>query len=254
MELKRKDAFLLHQSRLAQMGEMLSMIAHQWKQPLSAIASIEIMIRTTLELSKYDLSKEDEREAFLAFMRVRLEKIALYVKNLSNTIKDFSDFYKPNKLAQHASVDALILKAYELMKDMLSSNLITIDFNLHATTEIEVHENELIQVVLNLLQNAKDQLLEKKISKGWIKVDSYEEEEYIFVRIEDNAGGVPEELLESIFDPYFSTKLEKNGTGLGLYMCKMILTEYHDGDISVQNSADGAIFTIKIKKSGRDEL
>jgi len=253
-ELKKKDAFLLHQSRLAQMGEMLSMIAHQWKQPLSSIATTQILIKTTLELSKYDLSQEQGRNDFLVFLNERLDRISLYVQNLSNTIKDFSDFYKPNKLAKKNSVDVLILKACELIKDSVSSNNIGLSFDLNAKDMLQLYENEFMQVILNIIQNAKDQLLEKKIDGAKIEVRSYAEQEYVFVEIEDNAGGIKEEHIDKIFDPYFSTKLEKNGTGLGLYMCRMIIGEYHHGDIRVENATHGALFTIKIKKLSEDEL
>jgi len=249
LEIKKKDAYMMHQSRLAQMGEMLSMIAHQWKQPLSAISSTQIMLKTTLELEKYDLADENEREDFLIFLDDRLDKIALYVQNLSQVIKDFSNFYKPNKEPEFLSIDSVILKSYELIKDTISSSNIEVTFDLNAEYFIDIYENELMQVILNLLNNAKDQLIDKEIQNPLIIVKSYKHIDEIVVEIEDNAGGISESIIDKVFDPYFSTKLEKNGTGLGLYMSKMIISEYHNGTISVHNSILGAVFSIRIKNS-----
>jgi len=247
-EMMKKDAFIIHQSRLAQMGEMMSMIAHQWKQPLSAIGATQMTISTAIELEKYDLSNEKEREAFLKFLKTRLDKIALYVHNLSDIIRDFRDFYKPKKESEYRSMDLIIKKSYELIGDTLESAGIDVALELHAATEIKVHENELMQVILNILNNAKEQLQNIKCEDGKIIIRSYEHDDEIFIEIEDNGGGIDATIIDKVFDPYFSTKLEKHGTGLGLYMSKIIISEYHHGDISVINTQTGARFTIKLKK------
>jgi len=248
-EIKKKDAFMLHQSRLAQMGEMMSMVAHQWKQPLSAISSTEITIRMAVELEKFNLSDPKEREDFLQFLDERLSKIALYTQNLSRIITDFSNFYKPNKEVEFLSVDSVILKAFNLIKDSMHSNNIEVHFELNADKHISIYENEFMQVILNLLNNAKDQLLESATAHPRIAVTTEIRDEMIVVEIEDNGGGIKRDVIENIFDPYFSTKPEKNGTGLGLYMCKMIISEYHKGSISAENTSLGALFRIKIKNN-----
>jgi len=115
--------------------------------------------------------------------------------------------------------------------------------------QIELYESEFMQVVLNILNNAKDQLIDKGLEKPTIIVKTYKEKDEVVLTIEDNAGGISSEIIDKVFDPYFSTKLEKNGTGLGLYMCQMIINEYHHGTISVENSNEGAIFSIRIKNS-----
>jgi len=247
-EMKKKDIFIMHQARLAQMGEMLSMIAHQWKQPLSAISSTQISIKSTIELEKYNLEEKKERESFLIYVDERLDKIALYVQNLSKTIKDFSDFYKPTKESELLNIDAVVKKAYELVSDMMQDSAIEVEFELEANLSIAIYENEFMQVILNLLTNSKEQLIEKKINNPKIYVKSYLKSDKVMIEFEDNAGGVEEGILESVFDPYFSTKLEKNGTGLGLYMCKMIINEYHRGNISIQNTEDGVKFTIELER------
>ena len=247
-EIEKKDAYLLQQSRLAQMGEMLSMIAHQWKQPLSAIASTQITLKTTIELEKYNLADENERKDFVHFLDERLDKIALYVQNLSKTMKDFSNFYKPHNKAKLASVDSVVMSAYELIKDSLLSSEVEIRFDLRANSFVYLHENEFMQVILNIITNAKDQIIDKEIENPAITLRSSIEDDNIVIEIEDNAGGIENENINKIFNPYFSTKLEKNGTGLGLYMSKMIINEYHKGDLSVTNRADGALFKITIPR------
>ena len=249
LELKKRDAYMLHQSRLAQMGEMLSMIAHQWKQPLSAISSTQIMLKTTVELEKYNLADEKERGDFLIFLDERLDKIALYVQNLSKIIKDFSEFYKPNKQSESLNIDSVVLKSYELVKETVTSNEIEVKFDLNTKYLINIYENELMQVMINIINNAQQQLIDKEIENPLITIKSYNQLDETVVEVEDNAGGIEKDIIEKVFDPYFSTKLEKNGTGLGLYMCKMIINEYHNGRISVHNGSSGAVFSIRIKNS-----
>jgi len=249
-EIKKKDGFMLHQSRLAQMGEMMSMIAHQWKQPLSAIAASQISVKVALELGKYDFDKPQEREEFFKFLDKNLEKIALYVQTLSGTIQDFSDFYKPTKKSIWTSVDSIVSKSYKLLNDSLSAAGITVKFELQSKSQLKMHENEFMQVILNMVVNAKEQLISKKINNPEITIRTYEEDKHIFLEIEDNAGGIDEEIMEYVFDPYFSTKHEKNGTGLGLHMSRIIINEYHNGNINVKNGEHGAIFTISLLERG----
>ena len=247
-EMKHKDALMLHQSRLAQMGEMMSMVAHQWKQPLSAISSTQIAIKMALELEKFDLDDREDREKFLLFLDERLNKISLYTQNLSQIISDFSNFYKPNKEAEFLSLDFVVLRAYNLVKDSMLSSGIDIEFDMNAECFIDIYENEFMQVIINILNNAKDQLLESCVDNPQIVITTYTQNRDIIIEIEDNGGGIKEDVIKKIFDPYFSTKLEKNGTGLGLYMCKMIIDEYQKGSIDAENTLYGALFRIRIRK------
>lgn len=245
-ELKHKDAYLLQQSRLAQMGEMLSMIAHQWKQPLGAISATQVAVKTVLYIKKYNLDDTKERVEFIKYLHEKLDKIALYVQNLSQTITDFSSFYKPHTSAKVLDVDETIRRAYRLIEESVTFENIDIVFSLESHQSILMHENEFMQVVLNIITNAREQLLDQKKEDPRIEVRSYLLQENLYIEIEDNAGGIDEKIMDNIFNPYFSTKLEKNGTGLGLYMAKIILKDYHNGDIYVKNGAKGAIFTIRI--------
>lgn len=247
-DAEKKDAYLLHQSRLAQMGEMLSMIAHQWRQPLNSISVAQISITVALELQKYDLADEKQREDFLDFLRVKMEKVGQYVQSLSDIIDNFSDFYKPNKTAVIGTLDKSILKGYSIIYESIKAEQIEIDLDLNSHHKIKLHENEFMQVIINILNNAREHLVDNNVHKPYIKIKSFDVKNETYIEISDNAGGINEEIMEKIFDPYFSTKLEKNGTGLGLYMSKMIIKDYHSGDIYAKNSDIGAIFTIKIKK------
>ncbi len=251
-ETIKKDAYLLHQSRLAQMGEMLSMIAHQWKQPLSSISTMQIAMKMSIELEKYDLSNEKYRKDFLNFLNIKLDKIGQYTQNLSHIISDFSDYYRPYKKSQTMRLDSVVVKAYSFIEDNLENNHIALNIDLYSQLMVKIHKNELIQVILNVLNNAKEQLLDSDVEDKYIELKSYDKDGYVILEISDNAGGIDESIISNIFDPYFSTKTDKNGTGLGLYMSKNIIESYHKGTLSVRNYKDmdknsGAIFTIKIK-------
>jgi len=246
-ELKEKDAYMFQQSRLALMGEMLSMIAHQWRQPLAVISAHNISLQTALELEEYDLKDDKQRENFLEFLNNKISKVALHLKHLSYTVTNFSNFYKPDKKFKLTKVDDVILKAYELLVDSIDASKIKTEFKLESNCEIMMHINEFTQVIINIINNAKDQLVLKNIENPMIKVESYIQKDKLYIDISDNAGGIGEEKLGKIFDPYYSTKLEQNGTGLGLYMSKVIIKDYHHGDIYAKNSDSGAIFTIRIK-------
>ena len=246
-ELKEKDAHLFQQSRLAMMGEMLSMIAHQWRQPLGTIAANNISIKTAIELETYDLKDDKERDDFLTFLNTKMDKTTLYLQDLSQTITNFSNFYKPDKKFIMVDITDVLLKAYNLIFDSLDSHDIKVEFSLDSNYEFMMHENEFTQVILNIINNAKDQFLQNSIENPVININTYMQDEKLYIEIADNAGGIDKDSLDKIFDPYYSTKLEKNGTGLGLYMSKVIIKDYHNGDIYAKNSDNGAIFTIRIK-------
>lgn len=234
------------------MGEMLSMIAHQWKQPLASISAMQISLRMAIELEKYDLSDEQEREEFIEFMHIKLDKIGANTQNLSQIISNFSDFYKPNVKSEVMLLNSVVTKACNLIEDNMDANDIRLYTDLNSSRYVELHENEFMQVILNILNNAKEQLINKEIDSPRIELKSYDKGIYSIIEIGDNAGGIEEDILPQIFDPYFSTKLEKNGTGLGLYMSKTIIEDYHQGRIEASNSKDGAVFVIKIKAEGVD--
>jgi len=229
---RQKDQQLIQQSRLAQMGEMLSMIAHQWRQPLAAISSASAAIKLKVKLGKLD----EETTVSLS------DAISKYSKHLSITIDDFRDFFKPNKDKKDMTYDELIRSVLGIIVTSIENKNITLIKDLNSQTIFYTYANELKQVVLNLIKNAEDVLLEKDIENPIIKIKT--KDNILF--ISDNGGGISEELMDKIFDPYFSTKLGKNGTGLGLYMSKTIIEDHCNGKLSVENGEEGAIFKIEL--------
>lgn len=245
-EIQQKDSYLLHKSRLAQMGEMISMVAHQWKQPLSSIAALQISLLMAIELEEYDLSDAKEREKFIALLEEKLNKIGAQTQELSAIISEFSDFYRPNKFQEDIHLNTLIIKAYKLLEDSLLSEKINLHLELDSHATLKLFQNEFLQALLNIINNAREQLKEKNIKDAQIVIKSYDKEDVCVVEISDNALGIKKDIIEKIFDPYFSTKFEKNGTGLGLYMAKSIIEQHHKGKIYAQNISNGAKFTIEI--------
>ncbi len=233
---REKDKQLLQQSRLAQMGEMIAMIAHQWRQPLTAISATS----ATLEL-KASMGKLDNDTA-----QQKARDISDFSQHLSRTIDDFRDFFKPNKRKEKMTFSKIIESSLKIIHDKLKTKNILLETDYKCKGSIHVYVNELRQVTLNLIKNAEDALVEKEIKNPTIIIKCYSNEHEAVLEISDNAGGVPEEIIDKIFDPYFSTKTQKDGTGLGLYMSKMIIEEHCGGVLSVSNGKDGAIFRIVI--------
>lgn len=247
-ESKSKDKMLQQQAKMAQMGELLSMISHQWRQPLGSIASATISLKTKIALEKYDLSKEDEREEFLIYLSQKLDNIENYTSSLSTTIDDFKNFYNPNKEILKADITEPVNKALSIMKSSFNRHNISIKKAYHDNYIIEHHPNEMMQVFLNILNNSHGNFAEQEIQNPEISIMIKEKNNAIMIEICDNGGGIPEDIIDKIFDPYFSTKDEKNGTGLGLYMSKTIIEEHHKGKLSVSNKNGGACFTITVPK------
>ena len=162
---------------------------------------------------------------------------------------DFRNFFKPNKEKSMSTYSELIENVLRIVDPSLNSFNIKIIQNQNCEAKFYAYPNEIKQVILNLIKNAEDMLVEKKIEEPCITITTYQEDDNLVLEIGDNGGGVPEELLAKIFDPYFSTKTNKDGTGIGLYMSKTIINEHCDGLLSVSNNAQGAIFKIQLKGS-----
>ncbi len=245
---KRRDQQLLQQSRLAQMGEMISMIAHQWRQPLAAIAVTSINLKMQLELEKFDLSVPEGRDGYREYLYDALKHIDSYVQNLSTTIDDFRNFYKSNKEYDTVEISYPIKKALSIITASLASRGIDVVDECHCDRQIEMYTNEVMQVILSIIQNAQDNFTEKGTPDAKITLACKESDNGVIIEICDNGGGIEDEIMPAIFDPYFSTKDEKNGTGLGLYMSKMIIEEHHSGSLVATNSNGGVCFTIALNE------
>ncbi len=229
-----QEKMLIQQSKLASMGEMLGNIAHQWRQPLNAlglnIQNIEFLFYDN-NLDKESLSKIVEESKTLT-------------KSMSKTIDDFSNFYKPNKKKHLFNLDDTISEVLSLFKIKIGNY--PIDIKRESTLEKSVFgfNNELMQVLLNILLNAKDSFEENKIASPSIEIRIYEENSYGCISIKDNSVGIPKEYIDKIFEPYFTTKF--NGTGIGLYMSKVIIEQNINGELLVESSDKGTTFYIKV--------
>ena len=238
-EIKQKENQLIQQNKFAQLGEMLSMIAHQWRQPLNTISAMNEVIR--LNIRKKDI---DEQKI------VKLSKdISSQVQYLSKTINDFKEFFLPKQEPMSTTLDHIINSVLDLVEGSLQQSRIELILELNATSNIKTHISELKQVLINLIRNAEDAIVEHTSENRVIKIMTYERGENIALKIADNGGGVPPDIAKSIFEPYFSTKGDKNGTGLGLYMSKLIIEKHCRGSIEVHNTQDGAEFFIELPKS-----
>jgi signal transduction histidine kinase len=237
-ELKEKERALMQQSRLAQMGELLNMIAHQWRQTLAAISSTanSLILKTTLD--KYDKD----------FFTLRLENIANYSQHLSATVDDFRNFFKSHKEKREITLEEVCEDSLSIIEASIESKNIQIKRIYNANKKLSTYPSELRQVVLNLLKNAEDVLVERKVQNPRITISTanYDKNRFELV-IKDNAGGISKKILDKIYDPYFTTKDEKNGSGLGLYMSKIIIQEHCNGTLKVSNDAEGAVFTVSLR-------
>lgn len=251
-ERKLQEEYLLQQSRMAQMGEMISIIAHQWKQPLNTISLTSAALQMNLVTNKFDFTKEDERKKCISKFNDNLQHIDNLLIGLSNTMDDFRHFYNPNRERSLELIQNPVIKALHIIKESLSFDGIEIDENYNNDTTISMHENEIMQVVLNILKNAQDNFKEKGTINPRITITAQKNEKSSVLKICDNGGGIEKDILESIFKPYFSTKNKESGTGLGLYMSKIIIESHHDGKLYIENINNtqgqviGACFIIDI--------
>ena len=239
-----KEQHMLHQSRLAQMGELLSMIAHQWRQPLAGISAIVSTLKVKYELGLFDLEKQGGQEKMITFTTQQLDQIEKNVTNLSHIITDFKDFYKPSRVKELVHIEASAKKAFAMIKASLKKHKITYNEEFADTPKLSLYPNELTQVILNLFQNAIDEMLEKGTPQPTITVKTSSDSHSVFMEVYDNGNGIDEKIFDKIFDPYFSTKASKNGSGLGLYMSKVIIEDHHNGRFYLKKESEQTCFVI----------
>lgn len=236
-EVKKKDRAMLHQSRLARMGTMLSMIAHQWRQPLSEVAGILMELETASKFKKVD----DE------MIQTSVKESNKLIQFMSYTIDDFKNFFKPDKKKVYFYIEDSCYEAISLISASIKNYNITLNKKIKCNCEIYGYKREFAQVLLNLMSNSKDALIQRNIENPTIDLEIDYKDGYSIFIIKDNAGGVEKEYMDLIFEPYFTTKESLKGTGLGLYMSKMIIEKNMGGELSFENGEDGAIFKVKIK-------
>jgi len=197
-QTKQKEKLLQEQTRLAQMGEMISMIAHQWRQPLGAISSSVLSIQIKQASGKFNLSKLEDRDEFLKFSDKKLNRINDYVQVLSNTIDDFRNFFKPDKEKELVTLSTPITRALQIVENSMSSKNITITTEFDNDDKVLMYQNEMMQVILNILKNAEDNFIEKNTKNPYIKIKTYSEDGAWVTSISDNGGGIPKDYNEPL--------------------------------------------------------
>lgn len=233
-ELRQMDQTLIQQSRLAAMGEMINNIAHQWRQPLNIIGLLVQGLPDNCEQSREEMDKA-------------IERIMDVIMHMSQTIDDFRYFFRQDKLMSRFSANQAVAKTVEFINPTLKAMGITTVISGSDEVTVFGYSNEYAQVLLNLLSNAKDVLVEKKPANPRIDINISGTADYSTVTVIDNGGGISDDIMPRIFDPYFSTKNDTQGTGIGLYMSKIIIEQNMKGRLTASNVEGGAAFSITVQ-------
>ncbi|MBS4097350.1 MAG: response regulator [Sulfuricella sp.] len=227
-----QERILVQQSRLAAMGEMIGNIAHQWRQPLNALGLLLANIKDANDFGELDTEQIENSVA----------KGVQLIDKMSTTIDDFRNFFKPNKEKATFSLRKAVQDTLEILAATFRNNNIAVQVEAEQDVVAFGFPNEYFQVMLNILNNAKDAMLSHEMRRGEIRIAITRCGEQAEVTIRDNAGGIPEDILPKIFDPYFTTR--EKGTGIGLYMSKIIIENNMGGHLNVRNVEDGAEFSV----------
>ena len=214
--------------------EMVNNIAHQWRQPLSQINSTVSMIDKIL----YEKNIED------ALLEEKLQDIEAITKNMSNIIDDFKKYFDTGGKQQRFSLKKLILNAVSTLTIALKGSDITLTYNLQFDVMYESYESELKQIIIILLNNAKDALEERNVFHAKINIELLELEDKYIIQVTDNAGGITKSVKEKLFEPHFTTKHHSKGSGIGLYMTRKIVQEKLEGALELENVDEGSCFSI----------
>ena len=235
-QLRKKDEVLMQQSRQAAMGEMIGNIAHQWRQPLNAVGLLVQDLTLTREYG--NLSKE--------YLEASTQKIMQLVSHMSQTIDDFRNFFSPDKDKSQFQLGQVVERTLALIQGSLKDKGIRVEVTARETPPISGHPNEFSQVLLNIMNNAMDAFSGQNCADPRIGVELFSEQGKAVLTITDNAGGIDQQIIGRVFEPYFTTKEQGQGTGIGLYMAKNIVEKNMNGSLTVLNRATGAEFRIEV--------
>ncbi|MDD5716845.1 MAG: PAS domain-containing sensor histidine kinase [Sulfuricurvum sp.] len=236
LELKQTEEILIVQSKLAAMGEMVGMIAHQWRQPLNIVALAIMDIETKNLLQTLSQSEFDNN----------IDIVTKNIRYMSETIDDFRNYFKPDLSKESVTIGDVLNNALDIVGERLARHNIALTVQNNAQKNLLIHKNQLTQVLLNIIGNAVDALISNKTPSPVIDIGIDETQDTVTIRICDNAGGIPEIIMDKISEPYFTTK-ELNGTGLGLYISRTIIEKYLSGYLLWYNEINGACFAITLK-------
>ncbi len=236
---KEKQKILFLQSRMASLGQMLENIAHQWRQPLTELSIIIFNIKKSAKNKNLNKLDEYYKESLCT------------IENMSQTIDDFTNFFNPNKEKENFFIDYAIDEALIIINKLLKKENINIIKKYEKLKLLGV-VNELAQVIINLIQNSSEAFGVNKNNFKSINIEILKKDKYAIIKYFDNAGGTTNEVLDKLFEPYFTTKYQSNGTGLGLFISKMIIEKSLNGTLEAKNIEDGLQFTIKIPLEGKN--
>ncbi|MDC7243056.1 MAG: HAMP domain-containing sensor histidine kinase, partial [Sphaerochaetaceae bacterium] len=240
---KTKDTILIQKNKMAEMGDMMASILHQWKQPLNAIHMTTSSIKLFTEINQ-PLSDEKLKE--------KLEQIDKQIYLMNDTMDDFRDFFRPTQ-KQWYKISSTVKKVIALIDGLYTPKGIKVLFHINSDSMLNGYPNEMMQVIINLINNSRDAILENQSSIKDIHINVDKQENFTIISISDLAGGIPKEYFENIFKPYFTSKSKDKGTGIGLHLSKLII-EKVKGSIKVENHTQviddkeykGARFIIKV--------
>lgn len=235
---RTQEKILMQQAKMAEIGSMVESIAHQWRQPLNILGLSMTRLNINVSLGNHnDMAKV-------------IEIVEQQIEYMSQTIDDFRNFFKQDRVQTKVNISRLIAEVETLLGPLLASKKITLIKNIDPAIEILVYHNELKQVVINIVNNAREAIESSKSKTRQITVGCTADKQHSTLSIEDSGGGVPLHIIDKIFDPYFTTKFESQGTGIGLYMGKMIIEKHCLGKLSVHNTQQGACFEIRLSHTG----
>ena len=241
-----KDKALFQQSRLASMGEMIANIAHQWRQPLSELG-------ITLYKMKKIYKKHSSEDSTEYLKRYNTSKKV--IKKMSETIDDFRSFFNPNRPSEVFSIADALDDAMLVVEGSLQRHKIELEIEIKDRVFIKGYLSEFSQVLINLFNNSKDAFKQNSSNNRVINLETWKfDKNYAMIAFKDNAGGIEESVLDKIFEPYFTTKHATQGTGLGLYMCRMIIQKNMGGVLEAKNCANGVCFYIKVPVCVGEEM
>lgn len=235
-DLREKERLLIQQSRQAAMGEMINNIAHQWRQPLNTLGLLVQQLPLLHQSGDFSIDS----------LGATVDKAMQVIFHMSHTIDDFRNFFRPDKEKIDFRVRQVMDRAISIIEGSLKEHRIIIDVTAKDDPFINGYPNEYSQVLLNILLNARDALIERRIDTPRVEMKSSVEDGKSVVTIADNGGGIPEDIMDKIFDPYFTTKGPDKGTGVGLFMSKTIIEKNMNGRITARNTGDGAEFRIEV--------
>lgn len=238
---RKQEKLLMQQAKMAEIGSMLESIAHQWRQPLNILG----LSMTRLNLS---CTIGGNRESTKV-----IEIAEAQIEYMSQTIDDFRNFFKQDKSQIWVNINTLANDVEALLGPLLMRKKIIIQRDIDPMIEVLVYPNELKQVIINLVNNAREAIEQHRGRERIIRISCLNDEQYCTIAIEDTGGGIPPDIIDKIFDPYFTTKFESQGTGIGLYMAKMIIEKHFLGKLSVYNTPKGACFEIRLNRAAKED-